>query len=154
MALLEEVLVEGGATWADLARIGVGVGPGNFTGIRIGVSAARGLGLALEIPTIGVTSFEIISSVTEAAHIPVVPAPRDHVYVVCPGGAQAILPLSEAQALGAPLRYLPEPDQMACQIARIAAQAVPGAPPAPLYLKTADAAPARDTPPVILDEHG
>ncbi len=154
MPLLEDVLAAGGAGWGDLARIGVGVGPGNFTGIRIGVSAARGLALALEIPSIGVTSFEVISSGTEAAHVPSVPAPRDHVYVVLPGGVQAMLPLAEAQALGAPLRYLPEPDQMACQIARIAAQAVPGAPPAPLYLKAADAAPARDAPPVMLDEQG
>lgn len=154
MPLLEDVLAAGGAGWGDLARIGVGVGPGNFTGIRIGVSAARGLALALEIPSIGVTSFEVISSGTEAAHVPAVPAPRDHVYVVRPGGTQAMLPLAEAQALGAPLRYLPEPDQMACQIARIAAQAMPGAPPAPLYLKAADAAPARDAPPVMLDEHG
>ncbi len=152
--LLEEVLTAGGATWADLTRIGVGVGPGNFTGIRIGVSAARGLALALEIPSIGVTSFEVISSGHEAAHVPAVPAPRDHVYVVCPDGAQSMLTLAEAQALGTPLRYLPEPDQMACQIARIAAEAVPGAPPAPLYLRTADAAPARDAPPVILDELG
>ena len=40
--------------------IGVGVGPGNFTGIRIAVAAARGLALALDIPAIGVTGFEAI----------------------------------------------------------------------------------------------
>jgi len=152
MPLLEELLAEGCVDWADLARIGVGVGPGNFTGIRIGVSAARGLALALEIPAIGVTSFEIISLGDRAAHVPAVPAPRDHVYVVQPGGGQVMLPLAEAADMGAPLRYLPEPDEMACRIARIAAQAVPGAAAAPLYLRAADAAPARDAPPVILDE--
>jgi len=44
MPLLEEVLESGGVTWRKLARIGVGTGPGNFTGIRISVAAARGRG--------------------------------------------------------------------------------------------------------------
>ena len=58
MPLLEEMLADAGAAWRDLARIGVGVGPGNFTGIRISVSAARGLALALGVPAIGVTTFD------------------------------------------------------------------------------------------------
>ena len=47
MGLLEEVLAAQKTTWQDLSAIAVGVGPGNFTGIRIGVSAARGLALGL-----------------------------------------------------------------------------------------------------------
>ena len=50
MPLLEDLLAEAGASWRDLARIGVGIGPGNFTGVRIAVSAARGLALSLKIP--------------------------------------------------------------------------------------------------------
>ena len=58
--MLEEVLAEAGAVWNELDAIGVGVGPGNFTGIRIAVSAARGLSLALGIPAVGVSSFEAL----------------------------------------------------------------------------------------------
>jgi len=57
-----------GLTWRDLAAVGVTVGPGSFTGIRVGLAAARGFGLALGIPVLGVTSFEAIAwGVPEAA---------------------------------------------------------------------------------------
>lgn len=58
MALLEALLEEQGASWSDIDELAVGVGPGNFTGIRIAVSAARGLALGLGIPARGVSSFE------------------------------------------------------------------------------------------------
>ena len=48
-------------SWSDLAAVGVGTGPGNFTGIRIAVSAARGLALALGVPAIGTSRFEAIA---------------------------------------------------------------------------------------------
>src|SRR5271163_505984 len=50
-----------GLAWCDLAAVGVTVGPGSFTGIRVGLAAARGFGLALGIPVLGVTSFEAIA---------------------------------------------------------------------------------------------
>ena len=151
MPMLEDVLAESGKVWADLTRIGVGVGPGNFTGIRIGVSAARGLALALAIPAIGVTTFEAIGTLCPAGHLPAVPAPRDHVYVEQASGAQVLVPAEGIAALAGTLAFAPEPGELACRIARIAAHAAPGAAPAPLYLRAADAAPARDTPPRILD---
>lgn len=55
--LCEEVLAEAGADWKALDAIAVGTGPGNFTGIRIAVSAARGLALSLGVHAIGVTGF-------------------------------------------------------------------------------------------------
>ena len=151
MPLLEELLHECGIAWGDLGRIGVGVGPGNFTGIRIGVSAARGLALALEIPAIGVTGFQVIAFGDSARHIAAIPAPRDHLHVQMQGGEQELVPMADAEAMGAPLRYLPEPGETARRIACLASVATPGAAPAPLYLRAADAAPARDAPPVLLD---
>jgi tRNA threonylcarbamoyl adenosine modification protein YeaZ len=152
MPLLEEVLAEGGATWRDLARIGVGVGPGNFTGIRISVSAARGLALSLDIPAVGVNGFEAIAMTAPDGHLPALPAPRDQLYVKPGDEAPLILPRAEAEALG-PLALAPTPAEFAVAIARIALAAPDSSPPpAPLYLKPADAAPARDAPPTILDD--
>ncbi len=59
--MLEEVLAEGGIGWRDLARIAVGTGPGNFTGVRIAVAAARGLALGLGVPAVGVTRLEALA---------------------------------------------------------------------------------------------
>jgi tRNA threonylcarbamoyl adenosine modification protein YeaZ len=61
MPRLEEVLRAEGLGWSDLSAIGVGIGPGNFTGVRIAVSAARGLALALGIPAIGVSTLEALA---------------------------------------------------------------------------------------------
>ncbi|MFY0308997.1 tRNA (adenosine(37)-N6)-threonylcarbamoyltransferase complex dimerization subunit type 1 TsaB [Leisingera sp. D0M16] len=154
MPLLEEVLAEGGAAWTDLDAIGVGVGPGNFTGIRIAVSAARGLALGLEVPAVGVDGFE--ARAADGA-LPAVPAPRDQVYAALPGKAPRLMPRQEAEdaARGAGLAFAPEasPAGMAEAIARIAAarfQTV-SEPPAPLYLRSADAAPSSDVPPALID---
>ncbi|NVK14845.1 MAG: tRNA (adenosine(37)-N6)-threonylcarbamoyltransferase complex dimerization subunit type 1 TsaB [Rhodobacteraceae bacterium] len=155
MPLLEEVLAEGGATWADLDAIGVGIGPGNFTGIRIAVSAARGLALGLEIPAVGVDGFE---ARTAEGSLPAVPAPRDQVYAALPGEAPRLMLRQEAEdtARGAGLAFAPEasPAGIAEAIARIAAARFETVtvPPAPLYLRAADAAPSSDVPPALIDE--
>lgn len=61
MAVIDESLAAAGKTYADLDRLAVSVGPGSFTGIRVGVSAVRGLALALKIPAIGVTTLEALA---------------------------------------------------------------------------------------------
>ncbi|MDH4986427.1 tRNA (adenosine(37)-N6)-threonylcarbamoyltransferase complex dimerization subunit type 1 TsaB [Aminobacter anthyllidis] len=66
MAVIDEALTQAGKTYADLGRIAVTTGPGSFTGVRVGVSAARGFSLALKIPAVGVTTLEALAY--EARH--------------------------------------------------------------------------------------
>jgi tRNA threonylcarbamoyl adenosine modification protein YeaZ len=153
--LLEDLLTETGHTWSDLDAIGVGVGPGNFTGIRIAVSTARGLALGLNIPAIGVNSFDAVEHDLAGAAIAIVPAPRDSAYVALHGAEPYMASKEDLQDMlqEAPL-VSPSADTIAQQIAQVAATRFgePQPAPAPLYVKPADAAPARDAPPVILDD--
>lgn len=93
--MVERVLSAAKVTWADLRAIGVGVGPGNFTGIRISVSAARGLSMSWNIPAIGVTSFEVMRNGlpgTGACELVCLPAPRDQVYMQAFNGETVTAP--------------------------------------------------------------
>lgn len=56
--LVSELFEETGLAMTNLSRIAVVTGPGSFTGVRVGVAFARGLSLALKIPSVGVTALE------------------------------------------------------------------------------------------------
>lgn len=62
LGLIDEVIDEAQLNYEDLEKIAVCVGPGSFTGIRVGVSAARGMALALTIPSAGVTTLQAIAA--------------------------------------------------------------------------------------------
>lgn len=59
--LIEEVLAEAGIGFKDLDLIGSTVGPGSFTGLRLGLSTARSLGLALGKPLVGLNTLEVVA---------------------------------------------------------------------------------------------
>jgi tRNA threonylcarbamoyl adenosine modification protein YeaZ len=63
--LIGALMEEADVPFACLGRIAVCVGPGGFSGIRTGVAAARGIGLAANVPVVGATSFQIMAWVFE-----------------------------------------------------------------------------------------
>ncbi|MDC0739024.1 tRNA (adenosine(37)-N6)-threonylcarbamoyltransferase complex dimerization subunit type 1 TsaB [Cognatishimia sp. SS12] len=152
MPLLDKLLAGQSLSWQDIHVIGVGVGPGNFTGIRIAVSAARGLALALGVPAIGVSTFEASLLGQPEGTLATVPAPRGQHYVLDTltqdGPLLSSDPLPENRRAVQP----PAAAVLAENIARIASSKADKtqARPAPLYIRAADAAPARDLPPPIL----
>ncbi|MCK0168118.1 tRNA (adenosine(37)-N6)-threonylcarbamoyltransferase complex dimerization subunit type 1 TsaB [Jannaschia sp. S6380] len=170
---IEETLAEAGVTLQDLDCIGVGVGPGNFTGIRISVAAARGLALGLGIPAIGVSLLDALAFDAPRPALTTLNAPRDRLYIQRHGaGAERgpaviargdlsgwVLPGITLVGQDSPdlsaeygIPHAPAAFAPASAIARIAARRFgdPQPRPAPLYLRPADAAPPSDAPPVIL----
>lgn len=65
----ERFIVESGAKWSDISAIGVVVGPGSFTGIRIGIAYAKGLSMGLGIPVIPINAFELYLAETPDAFV-------------------------------------------------------------------------------------
>ncbi len=62
LPMIEELLAETGQIYSDLIRIAVVTGPGTFTGLRIGLSVARGLALSLDIPCVGLRSLPVLAA--------------------------------------------------------------------------------------------
>lgn len=102
--MIGEVMTTAGLSFSDLDRIAVTVGPGTFTGVRIGVATARGMAVACGLPVVGVTTLEAVAAgaaaAPEAKGCPiacVLDARRDEVYFQCFSAELAAL--TEPQAL-------------------------------------------------------
>lgn len=65
----EKFISECGAAWRDVTAIGVVVGPGSFTGIRLGIAYAKGIGMGLNIPVIGISAFDLYLAATPDAFV-------------------------------------------------------------------------------------
>jgi tRNA threonylcarbamoyladenosine biosynthesis protein TsaB len=158
VTLLEDVdalLRQAGARTRDVDALAVGIGPGSFTGVRIGLSTARGLALALGIPVAGVSTLDALAAGTPGA-VPVIDARRREVFVpgrvlapaeleVEPGklhvGSGAVRYRDVLEAAGAEIP--PDGDERHLPRARFHAQLARAFGPAeevePLYLRLPDA---------------
>ncbi len=171
--ILESLLGQANKTWKDLDRIGVGVGPGNFTGIRISVASARGLALSLGIPAVGVTTFEALAFELPRPVYAVIDAKGGQFYVqnfmdglndapsivenqavakgLNPGQAVVCLPGTELP-VQTKRNLTPSKYDMAVAIG-LFAQSKDQAKtdrPAPFYIREPDAAPPRESAPIII----
>ncbi|HEY4616973.1 MAG TPA: tRNA (adenosine(37)-N6)-threonylcarbamoyltransferase complex dimerization subunit type 1 TsaB [Flavobacterium sp.] len=80
---IEKSLKEAGITHKDLSAIAVSQGPGSYTGLRIGVSAAKGLCFALDLPLIAVDTLQVLASqlnIPSGLIVPMIDARRMEVY--------------------------------------------------------------------------
>ncbi|RYZ08933.1 MAG: tRNA (adenosine(37)-N6)-threonylcarbamoyltransferase complex dimerization subunit type 1 TsaB [Myxococcales bacterium] len=119
LPLIAALLAEAGWPASSLDRIGVSIGPGSFTGLRVGIACAQGLSLGLGIPLVGVTSLRAMArAVPETLpglRVPVLDARRAEVfagaYEAGPRAAERLAPFAVAAELAAErLRAeLPEP---------------------------------------------
>jgi tRNA threonylcarbamoyladenosine biosynthesis protein TsaB len=106
MPMVVEALAAASLVFADLGAVGVTVGPGAFTGLRIGLSAARGIGLAAGIPVLGATTLEVLAhgvpedERAEASVVAAIESKRADLYV------QAFGP--DLGPLGKPAALMPE----------------------------------------------
>ncbi len=160
--MIGEVLIEAKATHSDIIRVGVCTGPGSFTGIRVGVAAARGLALGLGVPAIGVTRFEALWAGQELRQSALIAIPgrqgKSYRQTLAANGTEMEKPFEYDGAsigIGADLIGSDSDDLQALAdpavIARVAAKRKPDERPAPLYIRGADAAPSREGPPPLLN---
>jgi tRNA threonylcarbamoyladenosine biosynthesis protein TsaB len=161
VTLLEDVdalLRQSGAHTRDVQGLAVGIGPGSFTGIRIGLATARGLALALGTPAAGVSTLDALAAGAPGA-VPVIDARRGEVFLLedeprvsrpadfrpSPGavcvGSGAVRYRAELEAAGAEIP--PDDDERHLPRARFHAALAKDFGPAdvltPLYLRVPDA---------------
>lgn len=165
MAMIDEALAEAKLSLTDVGRIGVTIGPGSFTGIRVGVAAARGLALALDVECVGVSTLEVLSQTSPENRgliLAAINAHRDEVYAQSfeggvPQGEPLLLELDDylaraavpgtvlvgsASVLVSDRQAETGPDHYPIEIvARIASLAKAQGKPKPLYLRGPDAKP-------------
>ncbi|MEM6743389.1 MAG: tRNA (adenosine(37)-N6)-threonylcarbamoyltransferase complex dimerization subunit type 1 TsaB [Pseudomonadota bacterium] len=171
--MIAEVLAEAGLSAPQLRGIVVCTGPGNFTGLRIAVAAARGLALGAGRPAVGVPRLEALAAARTGRGVASAAATRGRLYLqrfetregisgpssdltAIDVAEAAETPLAEAEWVVGPLGRVLRRDADASDIAPLEALARLGAialtraepaRPAPIYLRPPDAAPPAEGPP-------
>ncbi len=164
--MARDVMAQAGIGFDRLARIAVTVGPGSFTGLRVGIAFAKGLALALDLPAVGIGTLEALAAEVSGLVFPVIDARRGQVYLQAFEDGRALMAPDAVTAetaaariaelsMGRPFTLLGSGAALladlasgatvaaaegadARQVARLAAGREPG-PLKPLYLRAPDA---------------
>ena len=164
--MARDVMADAGLAFDRLDRIAVTIGPGSFTGLRVGIAFAKGLALALSLPTVGIGTLEALAAEADGLVFPAIDARRGQLYlqafddgaalmapdaVTAEVAAARIAELSQGRPFalvgsGAALladfapgaRVIEAEGADARQVARLALAREPG-PLKPLYLRAPDA---------------
>jgi tRNA threonylcarbamoyladenosine biosynthesis protein TsaB len=164
--MARDVMAEAGLAFDRLERIAVTVGPGSFTGLRVGIAFAKGLALARDLPAVGVGTLEALAAEADGLVFPAIDARRGQLYLqafengrplmapdalTAETAAARIAEISQGRPFtlvgsGAPLLadFAPSAETIAAegadarQVARLALALSPG-PLKPLYLRAPDA---------------
>lgn len=161
--LVQEAMAQAGLGFDKLERIGVTVGPGSFTGLRVGLAFAKGLASALSIPAVGIGALEALAEPERGNVVAVLDAKRGQVYLQAFSDGVAVsapdaLPIETAAARVAEfapdtligtgvvllagvrpgVRVVEADVTDPVAVARLAAARSP-VPPRPLYLRAPDA---------------
>lgn len=181
LPLVERALAEAGWTKREIERIGVGVGPGSFTGLRVGIALAQGLALGLGLPIVGVPSLAAMAAAVprdvRGTRVPLLDARRDELFVARYGedgepleapttlarfavartlqleGSVAVGEVCEELGIASALRSAESDLPHARFVALLAARATPtGLPVEPLYVREADAVKPREPPDALVGE--
>ena len=129
--MAQAAMADAGLSFGRLARIGATVGPGSFTGLRVGVAFAKGLASALAIPAVGVGALEALAAEGSGLVAAAIDARRDQVYLQVfdagePLMAPDVLPIGTAAARLAELG-MGRPPTLVGSGAPLLAEAAPGA---------------------------
>ncbi|ABC89202.1 probable O-sialoglycoprotein endopeptidase protein [Rhizobium etli CFN 42] len=112
IGIVDHAVDQAGVTLSQIERLAVTIGPGSFTGIRVGVAAARGFALSLNVPVVGVTTLEVMAAAQREktpgrAVLAAMDAKRDEIYLQSfaadgsPLDAPRAASVAEAQAFAA-----------------------------------------------------
>lgn len=145
MPLIARVMDQAGVDFAELDRIAVTVGPGSFTGLRVGLSAARGLALAARKPAVGLSTLAAFAAphIAADASLPVIAAidaRHGQVYLQAFGAGGRTLVSPRIVAVAEAVRAAGGmPARLVGSAASLLADAWPSGQPAPLAVDTRQA---------------